>query len=185
MAQPLTQDTLNKLGEILEVEPVLVSLMQSLNQRAFTAAQGWQDEALRLDNYARTASNALWGAAAQEDRLLNRIQELEQGIEDLYGELRISDETGIKALEERNRIREVVGMLDNEIDGDNQRISELIGERDQARKIAGQLLALLRMADDAVYDPTPVKMNFDYLAGTRDRYSRALHSGRLHRAVRP
>jgi hypothetical protein len=144
MAKTLNQDTLDQLAEVLEIkETSATAILQSLLTRLFLKAEGLQDAVVAAEDYAGTASQALYGAAANVDRLEDRASAAEANF------------------------------------------ATMLEERDEARQIAGELLHLLRLADDATFDPTPLDLDFDYLTGSRAKYTCALDRGRHYHQVRP
>lgn len=57
-------------------------------------------------------------------------------------------------------------------------------ERDEARKVAGELLALLRLADDAMFDPAP-KFDVPMFKGAHRIYLRSSTWGKYCDLIRP
>ena len=121
MAKQFNQETLDRLAEVLEIPDasatsILQSLLTQLMNRADTFALAY----VKADEYSNIASEALYGAADNEDQLTDQLADTRGDVEHL-----------------------------------TSRASELVGERDEAREIAGQLYTLAELALVA-YNREPV-----------------------------
>lgn len=88
MAKELTQETLDQLADLLEIEePSATAILQSLLTRLFTRAEKFEQAYFKADNYSEIASEALYGAAENVDRLQDEVRTANQRRADANAEL--------------------------------------------------------------------------------------------------